>query len=249
MEAMKLIFIGIFLPLFPLSIIFNVIFERLTHPVLRGVILLAWPLIGIYLLQAGEEPLPGWILIWALATAILYAFRLLSVRQMGLWIGFLATSAWSLQWVALNEGINSELPYLLALGFSIPLVLMVLLNEHIASRYGAAYTNLHGGLALTTPRLAGVLVISVLAATATPVFPAFFLMLATLVNTAPAAIVSILLAWLLWTWASARLMQGLVVGPVVGEKIQDIDVGLAWIYALLLIVLVVAGFYLTGGLL
>ena len=249
MEAIKLILIGIFLPLFPMSIIFNMVFERLAHPALRSVILLAWPLTGIYLLQAGEEPLPEWIMIWALGTAILYAFRLLAIRQMGLWISFLATSAWSLQWIVIHADVTNDLPYLLALGFSIPLVLLVLLNKHIELRFGAAYTDLYGGLALTTPRLAGVLVLGVLAATATPVFPAFFLLLATIVNTTAGIALSLLLTWLLWTWASARLLQGLVVGPIVGEKIQDIGAGLSWFYAGLLVLLAVAGIYLTGGLL
>lgn len=248
METIKLVTIGIFLPLFPLSIIFNLVFERVSHPVLRSMILLAWPLTGIYLLQHGKEALPDWIIVWALSTAILYAFRLLAVRQMGLWIGFLATSAWSLQWIALNGAVN-DLPYLLALGFSIPLALLALLIRHIELRFGAAYTDLYGGLALTTPRLAGVLVFGVLAATATPVFPAFFLLLATIVNATPGVVVSLLLTWLLWTWASARLLQGLVVGPVVGEKIQDIGAGLSWLYAGLFLLLAVAGVYLTGGLL
>jgi hypothetical protein len=249
MEAVKLITIGIFLPLFPLSIVFNMVFERVSHPALRAVILLAWPLTGIYLLQDGKETLPDWVIFWAMSTAILYAFRLLAVRQMGVWIGFLATSAWSLQWIALNGGVGNDFPYLLALVFSIPLALLTLLNRHIELRFGAAYTDLYGGLALTTPRLAGVLVFGVLAATATPVFPAFFLMLATIVSAAPGVVVSLLLTWLLWTWASARLLQGLIVGPLVGEKIQDISAGLSWLYAVLFLLLAVAGVYLTGGLL
>jgi hypothetical protein len=249
MEAVKLIIIGIFLPLFPLSIIFNVVFERLPYPALRGAVLLAWPLVGIYILHGVEEPLPDWVIIWAVSTAILYAFRLLAVRQMGLWIGFLATSAWSLLWIALNGGVSNDFPYLLALGFSIPLALLALLDRHIELRFGAAYTDLYGGLALTTPRLAGVLVFAVLAATATPVFPAFFLLLATIVNASPGVVVCLLLTWLLWTWASARLLQGLVVGPIVGEKIQDIGAGLSWLYAGMFLLLVVAGIYLTGGLL
>lgn len=249
METVKLITVGIFLPLYPLSILFNIVFEKLPHPALRGVILLVWPMAGIYLLQDVEEPLPDWVIVWAMSTAILYAFRLLAVRQMGLWIGFLATSAWAMQWIALNGGVSNDLPYLLVLGFSVPLAILALLNKHIEIRFGAAYTDLYGGLALTTPRLAGVLIFGVLAATATPVFPAFFLLLATIVNATPGVVVSLLLTWLLWTWASASLMQGLVVGPVVGEKIQDIGAGLTWLYAGLFLLLVVAGVYLTGGLL
>jgi len=247
MEVMKFILAGIFLPLFPLSIIFNAIFERLTHPVMRSVILLAWPSIGIYIMQANEGPLPGWLIMWATATAILYAFRLLMVKDMGLWIGFLATSVWSLQWIGLNAGLDSEPLYHSVFGFSIPLAILALLVMHIESRFGAAYAGLNGGLAVTTPRLSGVLVFAVLAATATPVFPAFFIMLHAIVSTTPGIVIGVLLSWLLWSWASARLLQGLIVGPIVGEKIEDIGSGLTWVYAFFLVMLALIGVYLIGG--
>jgi len=247
MDVITLLLIGIFLPLFPFSIIFNALFERLIHPLLRSILLLLWPLIGILLLQNFQSGLPDWLLFWALGTAILYAFRLLAVREMGMWIGFLATSAWSLLWIGVNADLGVHWLYQSAIGLSLPLTILAIMVEHIESRFGAAYTDLQGGLAVTTPRLSGVLVISVLAATATPVFPAFFIMLQTIVSSTPGIVVGLLVAWLLWTWASARLFQGLIVGPVVGEKIQDIGKGLTWLYALLLVALVLAGLYLTGG--
>ena len=247
MEVMKILLVGIFLPLFPFSVIFNALFERFTQPLTRSLLLLVWPMVGVYFVQGSGGMIPGWVVIWALATAILYAFRLLAVKDMGLWIGFLATSVWSLQWVAMDAGINGDLLYHSVLGFSIPLVVLVLIAKHIEFRFGAAYADLYGGLAVTTPRLSGVLVFSVLAATATPVFPAFFTMLQTIVSTTPGAMVFILLVWLLWSWASARLLHGLIVGPVVGEKIQDIGMALTWLYAILLVVLAFIGIYLTGG--
>ena len=247
MEVTRILLIGVFLPLFPFSIVFNALFERFTQPLARSLLLLVWPLAGIYLAQGIDRQLPEWITIWALATAVLYAFRLLAVKDMGLWIGFLATSVWSLQWVGLNAGINGEQLYHSALGFSIPLVLLVLISKHIELRFGAAYADLYGGLAVTTPRLSGVLVFAVLAATATPVFPAFFTMLHTIVSATPGVMVSILLVWLLWSWASARLLHGLIVGPIVGEKIQDIGTVSTWLYAVLLVVLAFIGIYLTGA--
>ena len=147
----------------------------------------------------------------------------------------------------MHAGINGEQLYHSALGFSIPLVLLVLISKHIELRFGAAYADLYGGLAVTTPRLSGVLVFAVLAATATPVFPAFFTMLHTIVSATPGVMVSILLVWLLWSWASARLLHGLIVGPIVGEKIQDIGTVSTWLYAVLLVVLAFIGIYLTGA--
>jgi hypothetical protein len=247
MDVITLLLIAIFVPLFPFSIIFNALFERLIHPLWRSILLLVWPLMGIILLQGYQPVLPDWMPFWALGTAILYAFRLLSVREMGLWIGFLATSAWSLLWIGAHEELGSDWLFQSALGFSLPFAILAAFVEHIESRFGAAYTDLQGGLAMTTPRLSGVLVISVLAATATPVFPAFFIMLYIIVSCTPGIVVGMLVAWLLWTWAGARLLQGLIVGPAVGEKIQDIGKGLTWLYALLLVALVLAGISLIGG--
>lgn len=247
MEVIKLSLIGIFLPLFPFSMIFNAVFERVPHATSRSIMLLAWPLVGIYLLQVHQQELPDWLLIWAVATAILYGYRLLAVRDMGLWIGFLATSVWALLWVGVNANMSNEWLYQSALGFSIPLAILAMFVMHIESRFGAAYTDLYGGLAVTTPRLSGVLVVSVLAATATPAFPAFFIMMHSIVSSTPGIVIAMLVAWLLWTWASARLLQGLIVGPAVGEKIVDLGKGVTWLYALLLMALLVAGIYLTGG--
>jgi hypothetical protein len=247
MDIMKLMLIAVFLPLFPQSVIFNALFERLSQPILRIVMLFVWPMIGVFLLGENIEALPDWILVWALATAILYAFRLLAMRDMGVWVGFLATSVWALLWISVNPGVDSDWLYHAALGFSIPLALMVISIQHIETRFGAAYLDLYGGLAVTTPRLSGVLVFSVLAATASPVFPSFFIMLHTIVSSTLGIVITILGVWLLWTWGSARLLQGIIVGPAVGEKVQDIGKGLTWFYALLLVALVLIGIYLTGG--
>ncbi len=247
MDIVTLLLAAVFLPLFPFSMVFNALFERLPHPVLRSVMLLVWPLIGIYLLQGERQLPPDWTVIWASATAILYGFRLIAIRDMGRWIGFLATSAWSLLWVSINAGMNGGWLYQFALGFSVPLVMLVIMATHIGARFGAAYTGLYGGLAATTPRLSGVLVFATLAATATPVFPAFFIMLHNIVSSAPEIVAAMLIAWLLWTWASARLLQGLIVGSKAGEAVQDIGKVLTWLYALLMAVLALSGLYLAGG--
>jgi len=247
MDTMKLLLIAVFLPLFPQSVIFNMLFEKMSQPIIRVVMLGGWPLIGIYLLGDDVKSLPVWFMVWALGTSALYGFRLLAMRDMGIWVGFLATSIWALLWVSVGSGVDTEWLYHAALGFSIPLALMVVSIRHIETRFGAAYMDLYGGLAVTTPRLSGVLVFSVLAATASPVFPAFFIMLHTIMSSTAGTMIAILGVWLLWTWGSARLLQGIIVGPAVGEKVQDIGKGLTWLYALLLVALVLIGIYLTGG--
>ena len=63
MDTMKLMLIAVFLPLFPQSVIFNALFEKLSQPLLRVVMLLAWPLIGVFLLGEDIRALPDWVLI------------------------------------------------------------------------------------------------------------------------------------------------------------------------------------------
>lgn len=247
MEYIELIWVGLFLPLFPLSMVFNALFNLSSNSVARLLLLLLWPAAGIYLLDGYEKPLPDWLLIWAVATATLYGFRLLAVRDMGIWLGFLATSIWALLWIAIDAGMGNQMLYESVWAFSIPLAALVVLLTQIEDRFGAAYTDLYGGLSMTTPRLSGVLVLVVLAATATPVFPGFFIMLDMMINSTPGIVTGMLLVWLLWTWASARLLQGLIVGPVVGEKIQDIGLAVTWLYGLFIALLIIAGVIVTGA--
>ena len=71
-------------------------------------------------------------------------------------------------------------------------------------QFGAAYIGLYGGLAQRMPRFSGVLVISVLAASATPLFPTFFAMLYTVIVSQPLPAVGLTVVWLIWSWAAAR---------------------------------------------
>ncbi len=247
MDAVTLIPVAVFLPLFPFSVVFNALFEHFSHPLWRSAMLLGWPLIGIYLLPVDMQSLPDWITIWASVTTILYGFRLIAIRDMGLWIGFLATSAWCLLWISIHAGMSINWLYWSALGFSVPLIMLVMIAAHIETWFGAAYTGLYGGLAVTMPRLSGVLVFAMLAATATPVFPSFFIMLRNIVGSTPGIVAVMLAVWLLWTWAGAHLIQGLVVGSGAGEQVQDISKGLTWLYVLLIVVLLLLGFYIMGG--
>lgn len=249
MTLLTILLIGLFLPLFPLSMVFNRVFVLLPNPWLRSALLLVWPLIGLLIFYQLETQLPGWVTGWALVTALLYAFRLLTQREVIHWTGYFATAAWSLLWIP-KVFADAELPlFYYALSFSIPLVLLVLLAQQLQQRFGAAYTGLYGGLAVTMPRFSGVLVFVLLAVSATPVFPAFFMMLKTLTYTQPLVAVPMATVWLLWSWASARLIQGLLIGPEPDERPSDLSQSLTWLYVVALFLFTVAGLYLTGGML
>lgn len=249
-EAMKLtLAAAVFLPLFPLSIIYNQLFTRLNNPWLRAILLLIWPQIGIIILTQVNEPIPDWFITWALATAAFYAFRSLALREAGVWMGFIATSAWTLLW--LDTSVLPQLQ-LIALGFSLPLVLMAFVTGAIVKRVGAAHTELGGGLAIAAPRLSALFVIAILASVATPIFPAFFTLLATLleqIKSSPETALVLVLIWLLWTWSGARLLQGIVVGTPQREDVKDIGMFVTWVYSIGFIALAYAGIELAGVLL
>lgn len=251
MSEVLLIFAGLFLPLFPLSMVFNTLFDRIKATKLRIALLLIWPQIGIIIAYAANIDIPGWIIFWALFTSVLYGFRALALREVGLWTSFIATSAWAILWVTLDT--NQELSTLVfyALGISIPMGMLILLCGELEKRFGAAYTDLYGGLALTTPRLSGVLVMVVLAIIATPLFPGFTSMLATIIGSAVnsfSTAVTLSVIWFIWSWAGARLLQGLIVGPAHEESSPDLNLNTTWSYAAVLIVLMISGIYSIGGL-
>lgn len=246
---------ALFLPLFPFSMLFNLLFARAGSVALRTLLLLAWPQIGLGLVFALDAPAPSWLLSLAVFTAVFYAWRALTLRELGQWTGFLATSLWSLLWLTATSGTPAWLAHLYALCMSAPLVMLALLGAGLERRFGAAYTGLYGGLAHTLPRFAGVLVVVVLASVATPLFPGFFAVLAIILDTLPAmpaAVGVLLVVWLLWTWAGARLLQGLVAGQVdrdpPGDRPADLSLAATWTYAVALGALGLAGFWLSGQL-
>jgi hypothetical protein len=252
MSTMIVWLAGVFLPLFPLSMAFNVLFNRVRNAPLRAMLLLVWPQLGLSLASATGVPHSAWFLSVPLFTSALYAFRAVGLREVGQWVGYLATSAWALLWIALFNHTDPQLIRLYALGFSVPLVLLTLLGARLERGFGAAYTGLHGGLAQMLPRMSGVLVGVVLAIVAVPLFPSFFTMLATVIATTPTAPFAALVVtgiWLLWSWAGVRLLQGLIVGPANGGEAPDLSMVSTWVYAAALIALLVGGLYVTGDLL
>lgn len=236
---------GIFLPLFPLSMIFNVLYIRIRQPLLRGLVLLLWPQIGLAILVANNIDVPGWLMLWSLLTSILYALRTLALRELGIWTSFLGTSAWALLWILIENETSTFRVQIFALGISMPLLMMTQLCAGLERRFGAAYLGLYGGLAHSIPRFSGVLVVVVLAIIATPLFPAFFAMLTMIISNAavaPAMAVGVGIVWLLWSWSGARLLQGLIVGPQ-NHAVIDLSQSYMWLNTTVLAGLVVMGMY------
>lgn len=251
MPDITLLLAALFLPLFPLSMVFNALFDRLQHVVLRCVMLIAWPQLGLTIIHASDTAIPSWLLSWALVTTILYAFRMLALRSVSQWNSFLATSMWAMLWLSTIDS-TQEMQHLYAAGLSAPLVLLAVLSAGLEKRFGAAYTGLYGGLALSIPRFSGVLVFVVLAAIATPLFPGFIITLKTILSVnsnMPTASFILLISWLLWSWAGIRLLQGLIVGTADKGRAVDISLVTSWGYGIILIALVVSSLYLSGGLL
>ena len=246
MSDLSFLLVAVFLPVFPLSIAFNALFARLRHPLLRLALLLGWPLFGIMLHQSLGVQAPGWLVPLALATAVFYGFRSLTMREVGLWTGYLATSVWACLWLPVVYGDSNAMLY--ASWFGVPLAVLALLVGGLEKRFGAAYSELYGGLAQTIPRFSGIFVVTVLAVVATPVFPAFFGMLNIVVASPPAVAVTVVILWALWSWAGMRLIQGMIVGAASEDAIDDLPLTIAWGFGALILVLIVAGFTLTGGL-
>jgi NADH:ubiquinone oxidoreductase subunit 4 (subunit M) len=240
---------ALFLPLFPASVVLNGALARLRGPLARGVLLLAWPHAGVALLQLAPQAVPQALVPWALATSGLYALRLLAVRDMGQWAGFLATSAFALTWALAAAGADAVALHEFAFWFSLPAALMALLVRPLTRRFGAAYAGLQGGLAGSLPRLSAVLVLTALAAVATPPFPGFFALLQLLRALDWSGAVAVLAVWLVWGWAAIRLLQGFVFGT--GRAVAAGDIGhvptLAWTGVLA--GFLIAGLILTGGML
>ena len=237
---------GLFLPLFPLSIALNAALTRLRNPLARFALLLLWPQIGVVALQATQQAIPEWIVAWALLSSGFYALRLLTVRDLGLWAGFLAASALALTWSLADTGAGATDLGLFAFWFSLPAALLALLAGPLTRRFGAAYAGLYGGLANSLPRWSGLLVVTLLIAIATPPFPGFFAMLALLQGLEWPAAPGVMLIWLTWGWAATRLMQGFVFGADRGEAVGDLGRPATLAYLSALAAFLVAGFWLAG---
>lgn len=251
MATLTYLLAGIFLPLFPLSMAFNMLYARIRGVVMRVLLLLAWPQLGVALLSISNGHVPEWAIVLAVGTSLFYCVRALALRDVSIWISFLATSAWAVLWVAAYDGIETVRLHFYALGFSAPLVILALLVAELERRYGAAYTGLYGGLGHTLPRFSGVLVFVVLAVIATPLFPSFSTMLKVIVTALPVmpgVAVGLVGVWLIWSWAGARLLQGLIVGRASEQEMPDLSQLTTWAYVAAISAMFAVGAYGMGEL-
>ncbi|WP_018861840.1 MULTISPECIES: hypothetical protein [unclassified Thioalkalivibrio] len=248
MSALLILVAAFFLPLFPMSLAFNALAARITNTYVQVALFVAWPQIGVALILWGDiAPFAGVLVVWATLSAILYAFRLLTIRDVGRWAALLASSTWPLVWLfALQLPAETDV-----IGFALAMtaapLLMLLVRDALVRRLETAYTGLHGGLARDLPRLSGMIVVATLCAMALPLFPGFFALLTLLGGATPGAALGVLLTWLLWSWAGARLLQGTVFGPRSGAIAEDLPATSVWAFAGLVALLVVSGLLWTGG--
>lgn len=266
MDTLMILLIGLFLPLFPLSMVFNLLMEKMpggmAGSIPRSALLLLWPQIGVLLLGQTDLASLAWsedeqnqglvttLSALSIGTALLYAFRSLSMRELEVWIGYVATASWGLLWIVVFAGLPLEQLQLFALGFSVPLVMLNMLAGGLVARYGAAYIGLYQGLALSIPRFAGVFVAVLLTVMATPLAPGFFIFVFLVMALTPDHLtlsVVLFLVWLLLNWAGIRIIQGLMVGNESPDPPEDLSMSATWAYSLGLALVVLAGLYLLGG--
>lgn len=236
-----------FLPLFPLSMALTWLFTHVRPPILRGLLILLWPQIGVGLLYLTHAEVPLAFAPWAIATAAFYALRLLTVRELDRWAAFCAVSALALTWGLAAAGSAPIDLTLFAFWFSLPAALLTLLSGPLVRRFGAAYAGLGVGWGGSLPYLSALLIATALAAIATPPFPGFFGILSLLHHLNFAGVIVVLLIWLTWGWAASRLLQGFVFGIRPPGQLVDIQRWPTAAYAVLLGVFSLLGLYFSRG--
>ncbi|MHB1950911.1 MAG: hypothetical protein ACYCQK_05490 [Acidiferrobacteraceae bacterium] len=242
-----LIAAALFLPLFPLSVVFNAVLRRLRHPLARVALILLWPQIGVAMLHLGGISAPQAFLPWALGSAGLYALRLLTVSDLGTYAGFLASSSLALTWSLASGGATLADIGLFVFWFSLPAALLAGFTGPLTRRFGAAYARLCPGLGQSMPRLSVVFSLVVMSAIATPPSPAFFALWTLLRGLDAAGVATVLGVWLIWGWGAARLLQGFVFGAPREGGVSDIGRGAASALWVVLVAFTISGIYLAGG--
>ncbi len=237
---------GLFLPLFPLSMVFNLLAKKLHHSWVRCSFLLLWPHVGVFLTSAAHVKIPEIVVVWAMLTSSIYALRLLTIRDLGLWSAFLVTSSSALSWILLAHGTDEPTVHLFLVWTTFPAGVLTLLAEPLSRRFGSSYAGLHGGLAASLPRLSLMLVTTTLAAIATPPFPGFFALLGLLRTSAEWPVITLLtLVWIIWSWAAARMIQGFLAGTPANRVFNDMKGAPVLTHAITLGLFAASGLYMT----
>lgn len=245
----ELIIALLLLPLFPLSLLVNAILQVL--PVwLRIPVLLVLPVAGAFALGMAPPPsgpLALGLSVLAAFTALLYAWRLLAVREVFIWARLQATSAWPLVWMAWLHGMSVDKLVAVALAVTVPAAVLMLMACGLRRRLGAAYLGLLGRIGPAYPRLTGAWVVALLAALAAPPFPGFFALLAVLHQISAGLVMVVLAVWLMWSWAAAVLWQHGLFGPEFPRTAGTVDLSVSGSTAWLVLAAAVVVLGLIGG--
>lgn len=251
MDWLMLVLAAILLPIFPFSLIFNRMIGSAPGYWLQAAAILVLPQLGIRLI----DMLPGsqlsflhsgWWIALVMFTAVFYAFRAISVREVTVWARLMATSGLTLDWLLRMPGPS---PYGMSpavLAWSVPAALLTILAGLLAARSGGAYLGLQGGLATALPRLSGLMTLSALAVGATPVFPSFFALIHVFSVLSLAWLWPLLLLLLIWGWSVGSFLQQLLFGGYRGETMPDLSAASTWVGAGALVSFALSGLVWSG---
>ncbi len=251
MQSLSWLLGAFFLPLFPMSLLFSRVWQGLGSTRMRVLLILLWPLPGVFVLDAMDPLIPSWLAIWALATSMLYGLRAVAIKEASVWVGYMAISAWSLGWLIFAVSDNPVSPIAYVLSFSASFALLTMIIGEIEHGYGAAYAGIVTGLAQDQKALSALFVIFILSAIATPFFPTFFVLLGNIAQVSGVRLFAAVIAalvWLVWSWSAMRLIQGLLVGTS-GKRVPPLlTKRKIAVYGVLASLLVVSALIDLGGL-
>jgi hypothetical protein len=164
LAVLSFLLAGLFLPLYPLSIVANLFLKRqsplegsdpLAGPAVKALAIVLMPLAGVALVTlglslAGDSAvrLTAGFAVWGGLSSVLYAFRLLSARDGKIWIAQLYCSALALVWIAIPQGLPPLLP---AVGLALSLLPLTVLLSYLTKRFGIARVGLYPGLSSRMP--------------------------------------------------------------------------------------------------
>lgn len=246
MDPAKVIGAALLLPLFPLSLVFNRLVAWAPGYLGRAAAILVLPQAGILMVDSIPRRHAGLLhsgafITLIIFTALFYAFKALSVREMTVWARLMATSGLSLDWILVASGTSRHSVQVLALAWSVPAALLMVWAGLLARRTGGAYLGLQDGYASVLPRLSGLVTLTALALVATPVFPSFFGLLHVFDLVSLSWLSPLLLLLFIWAWSLGRFLQDLLFGTYRGEKLADLSVLGASVGFVLLLLLALSG--------
>ncbi len=251
-DPLALLALTVFWPLFPASMLFNGLVDRLRHPLLRALASIAWPMGGVLLLsRAGPAEaladlplhLPASLPpVLAIFTACLYAWRSLTVNDLARWATMMCTSALALLWLPWSAGAAHADLAVAAFALGSACAVPHLVAHALARRLGSDYLG-HGRVGAAHPRLAAILAVAVLGALCAPPFPGFFSMLFVTDRVPWWAAAGAAAVWWLWSWSGALLWQRAFFGsPVPGAQGRDLDAATCWLAAVTALLVTIAAY-------